>query len=274
MWQRATMLVLALALSGVGVRAATAEIVDPAPYDALLRRVVHDGRVDYAALRAQRTKLERYLSAFAEVDPAAGTPEEQTALWINAYNAGTLRLLLDHYPLRRSSLRGYLYPENSIRQIGGAWDRVQVRVGGLPFTLDEIAHEILRRRFREPLVLFALSPGARGSPPLRAEAYVGERLEQQLESAARAYLDDPEHGFRIDPDRRSVWISRLFLWYARDFVEAYGQGPLSDAGRHSETELAVLHFLRQRRPEEDRAFLDGGEFTLRYLPHDWMLNGQ
>ncbi len=196
------------------------------------------------------------------------------ALWINAYNAGTLRLLLEHYPLLRRSLLGYLAPENSLLQIAGAWDQAQLRVGGMRFSLNEIVHKILRRRFQEPRVIFALASGARGSPRLRGEAYRGRRLKAQLEAAARAYLDDPKHGFRIDPQDRSVWLSRLFLWYGRDFVEAYAEGPLSDSDRFSQTEAAVLHFIRKRRPAEERTFLDAGEFTLRYLGHDWMLNGR
>jgi hypothetical protein len=268
------MLVLAVALSWGWPRPASPELVDPAPYDALLRVFVHAGKVHYAALAAHRADLDRFLDALAEVDPESGTDEEQTALWINVYNAGTLSLLLDHSPIRRSSFLGYLYPENSIRHIADAWDRVQVRVGGTEFTLNEIAHEILRKRFQEPRVLFALASGARSSPVLRGEAYVAAHLDEQLESAARAYLDDPEHGFRIEPERHTVWVSRLFLWFGRDFVPAHAEGPLAESGKFSETEAAVLHFIRARRPPAEQALLDGGDFALRYLRHDWRLNGQ
>jgi hypothetical protein len=268
------MWVLAVALAWGWPRPASAELVDPAPYDALLRVFVHAGKVHYAALAAHRADLDRFLDALAEVDPDSGTDEEQTALWINVYNAGTLSLLLDHYPIRRSSFLGYLYPEDSIRHIADAWDRVQVRVGGLEFTLNEIAHEILRKRFQEPRVLFALASGAHSSPVLRGEAYLAGRLNEQLESAARAYLDDPEHGFRIDPEQHTVWVSRLFLWFGRDFLPAHAEGPLAESGKFSETETAVLHFIRARRPPEEQALLDAGEFAVRYLRHDWRLNGQ
>lgn len=265
---------LGMALAVGWTPPAAAEIVDPAGYDSILRRIVRAGQVDYNTLATRRMHLERYLEALAEVDTHSGTRDEQMALWINAYNAGTLRLLLDHYPLRRSSLVGYLFPEKSLLQIEGAWNRAQLRVGGVRFSLNEIAHKILRKRFQQPLVLFALASGARGSPRLRGEAYLGPGLQAQLESSARAYLDDPEHGFRIDREDRSVWISRLFLWYGRDFVAGYAEGPLSQTGRFSQTEAAALHFIRQRRPAEERAFLDRGEFRLRYLGHDWMLNGR
>jgi len=267
-------LMAAMALVWAGVQAARAELVDPTPYNAALRSAVRDDRVDYAALSRRRGGLDRYLAALAKARPKAGSQAQQMALWINAYNAGTLKLLLDYYPIQRTSFLGYLHPTNSIRQISDAWDREQVEVGATRQTLNQIAHEILRKDFQDPRVLFALASGARGSPALASHAYTGKHLERQLESAVRAFLDDPSRGFRLDRKARRVWLSRLFLWYGKDFVPAHAKGPLAGARSFSETEAAVLHFVRARRPAAEQAILDSGDFSLRYLDYDWLLNGQ
>jgi len=270
--RRTTSLMLVTALVGIGLPLAAAELVDSVAYRAVLRRVVRTGGIDYTELATHRMHLDRYLEEMATADLDSGTPAERTALWINAYNAGTLRLLLDRYPLRRSSPLGYLYPENSIRQVADAWDRVQLRVGGRSFSLNEVARQAVGRG-QEPLVYFALASGARGAPRLSAEPYVGKRLKAQLEKAARVYLDNPEHGFHIDAPGSRVSLSRLFLWHGRDFLTGYSEGPLSGTARFSEIEAAVLHFIRERRPPDQRAYLEEGAYSLRYLAHDWMLSG-
>ena len=267
-------LMAAMALVWAGAEPARAELVDPTPYNATLRSAVRDGVVDYAKLSRRHGGLDQYLAALAKARPRAGTQAQQMALWINAYNAGTLKLLLDHYPIQRTSFLGYLHPTNSIRQIGDAWDRELVEVGATRQTLNEIAHEILRKDFQDPRVLFALASGARGSPALASHAYTGKHLERQLESAVRAFLDDPVRGFRLDLKARTVWLSRLFLWYGKDFVPAHALGPLAGAASFSETEAAVVHFVRARRPPAEQAILDSGDFSLRYLGYDWLLNGR
>ena len=195
------------------------------------------------------------------------------AFWINAYNAATLQLVLDHYPIQRSSALGLLYPENSVRQIGQAWEIGGVHVGSKRFTLNQIAHEILRKRFADPRVLFAMASAARGSPALLDEAYVAEQLEAQLDAAARSFLRDSEHGFRLDPAGNTIWLSRIFAWYGRDFVAGFSRGPFSVGPRHSEQEAAVLNFIKPLLPPEQQAVLEGGDFTVAYLPYDWSLNG-
>jgi hypothetical protein len=154
-----------------------ADLLDPVAYDGLLRRYVNGGWVDYAGLVSQRETLSEYLQSFERVDLAQATPDEQIALWINTYNAAVLGLVLDHYPIKRTALLGFRYPLNSIRQIPGTWDRNLLRIERERFSLNKIEHGILRRRFQEPRILFALARGARGSPMLLSEAYLAENLQ-------------------------------------------------------------------------------------------------
>ena len=251
-----------------------ADLVDSEPYDGILRDYVREGWIDYAGLLREQEVLDGYLAQLAQADLEAATVDEQIAFWINAYNAGMLRMVLSHYPIRRTSFLGLLYPENSIRQLGGAWDRDDVEIGGDRFSLNEIEHEILRRRFEEPRVLFALARGTRGSPQLRSEAYAAKALDRQLEDATRAFLANPENGLRVDPAGRTLWLSRIFSWYGRDFVPRDPRAEEVSPDNLSSSEAAVLRFVRPYLGEQARAVVDTGEFSLLYLPYDWRLNGQ
>jgi hypothetical protein len=253
------------------------DVVDATAYDTVLRQYVDHGWVDYAGLASHRVALVGYLNRVEQADLGQASTAEQIAVWINAYNAAVLRLVLDHYPIERKTILGLIYPRNSIRQIPAAWERDQLVVDGGHLSLNEIVHEVLRKRFEEPRVLFALTGAAQGSPSLRAGAYLGEHLNSQLESATAGFLADPERGVRVDPMNRTVWISRIFLWYGQDFLSCDGEvrdDVWSRARGLSEAERAVLRFIRPYLSPEDGAFLDAGDFSLAYLPYDWRLNGQ
>ncbi|MFQ5513494.1 MAG: DUF547 domain-containing protein [Myxococcota bacterium] len=274
-WARLGVASAALLLLWLGAGGAVgAELVDPRDYDALLRRHVNGAWVDYAGLASSVDVLERYLTAAREVELASATPEEQIALWLNAYNAAVLRLVLEHHPVRRVALPGFLHPANSIRQIADAWDDRRLVIDGQRYSLSEVAHDVLRKRYAEPRVIFALCDAARGSPPLRAGAYVGSRLDAQLEQAARSFLEDSQHGFRIDAAHRTVWLSRIFAWYGLDLVRLLGEGTPSGGAGTSSPDSVVLRLVRRYLPPHDVEILDQGGLTVSYLPFDWRLNGR
>ena len=242
-------------------------------FDGILGTYVDErGMVDYAALKAARGPLDDYVNNLGAVslDVYREWPEEeQIAFWLNAYNAITLRYILDAYPIEKGGLiAGLRFPKNSIRQIDGVWDRKVTKVISEMMTLDAIEHEVLRKKFDEPRLHMALVCASVGCPPLRQEAYTGARLEEQLDDQSRRFLTDPEK-FRVDMDGKTVYYSPIFSWYGKDFVGSYGD-PAIDG--HSTVENAWLSFAARYLPEEAAAFLRDGTYSLSELDYDWSLN--
>jgi hypothetical protein len=206
------LLVAALALLGAmsgGVWPGKAQATDPfyEDYAALLAtRVNQRGMVYYQGLKANPQRLHAFLAALADLSPETyqkWSEPEKTALWINAYNALTLKAIIDHYPIRASLFKSLVYPRNSIRQIPGVWDGLRFPVMGKKMTLDEIEHGVLRQEFNEPRIHLALVCAALGCPPLRTEPYEGAKLDRQLNDQARVFLANP-HKFRIDRGQGTV----------------------------------------------------------------------
>jgi hypothetical protein len=243
------------------------------PYARLLSQRVDDrGLVDYRGIASDPADLDAVVEKLRRTDPqdlARSSEADRIAFWINAYNALTLRAIVEHYPIRPSALRSLLYPKNSIRQIPGVWDRLAFEVAGRKLTLDDIEHRILRKEFREPRIHMALVCAARGCPPLRREPYAGARLDEQLEDQTRRFLASPEK-FRVDPSSRTVYLSPIFKWFGEDFLAAYGPGP--DRGGGSEADRAVLSFVAKRLPADQKRKLEEGRWTISYLDYDWSLN--
>jgi len=183
---------------------------DHSGLDALLRAHVDGkGYVDYEALRREGAALDAYLATLASAPFAEMGRDEKLALLINAYNAFTLRLILDHWPVA------------SIQDIpsGKRWDDRRFRLAGETLSLNEVEHERVRPRFREPRIHFALVCAARSCPPLRAEAYVGARLEAQLADQARRVHSDGRW-LRFDPASGTLHLTELYDWYGSDFLQA------------------------------------------------------
>lgn len=176
-------------------------------------RIGPDGvyRLPYGLIdAADRAPLDAYIERLAQVDVAAYNRAEQMAYWINLYNALVIRLVLDHYPV--ASIRDIEL--TSAGPPNGPWDDPLIEVAGVPLSLNDIEHRILRPIWRDPRVHYALSCGAVGCPNLQPEPYRGHQLERQLNAAAMAYVNDPRC---IDMDRGRLIVSSLFRWYKDDF---------------------------------------------------------
>ena len=135
-------------------------------YDELLDLNVRDGLVYYRALRAERGRLDAYVSSLANASIESAPRDEQIAFWFNAYNALVLKTVVDHYPIPQRTAE---YPTRSIRQIPGAFERTAHRVAGRMVTLDQIEQTILSE-FHDPRLYLALGRGAIGGGRLRSEA--------------------------------------------------------------------------------------------------------
>jgi uncharacterized membrane protein YdjX (TVP38/TMEM64 family) len=221
---------------------------DHGTLDALLRaHVTREGLVDYAGLLAERSRLEAYLEALAQAPFADLGRDEKLALLINAYNAFTLKLVLDHW--RQGELR-------SIKDIDRPWDQVRWRVGASTWSLNQIEHEQVRPKFHEPRIHFALVCAARGCPRLRDEAYDAARLESQLEDQARRTHADPRF-LAFDAQAGVVRLSRLYDWYAGDFVQTGG---------------SAVGYAARYAPELRRALDSGRTPRVEWIEYDWSLN--
>jgi Protein of unknown function, DUF547 len=236
-------------------------------YAQVLREHVRPPRVDYAALKTGRASLDAAVAAFAQPTTAEEqkwTREERLAFWINAYNAFTLRAIVDHYPIRASWLT--LAPRNSIRQIDGVWTTITWQAAGRTLTLDDIEHRILRPEFKEPRVHFAVNCASIGCPPLAAEPYRAATLETQLDEAARRYFASAQ-GLRIDRD--TLHVSKILEWYGEDFVARFA--PDAPAGR-DRIERAVRGVVARFGPPEAAALAWTPAVRVRFLDYDWSLN--
>ena len=228
-------------------------VFDHSAFDRLLKAHVADGRVDYDAF-ARAPAFPAYLGQLARARPEALPPGEQLAFWINAYNAYTIQLVNAHG--ERKSIRNINKTLGVVKAMG-PWKEEIVRAGGQTLSLDHVEHEIVRKRFREPRIHFALVCAARSCPPLRPEAYTGARLDAQLDDQARAFIAGSPEKNRVDVERATVHLSPIFAWFKDDF------GP--DLGR----------FLARYVPEgRERALLESGRFKIVETPYDWSLNGK
>jgi hypothetical protein len=255
----ASALALALAASAPATAAPqagrTAATREHAAWTELLRRYVSGGLVDYASLKERgRPALDAYLRSLEAVDRdelGSWPRADQLAFWIDAYNAYTVKLVLDHYPLRSIRSIGFL-PGSVFRKRFIPLERA----AGRKLSLDDIEHHMLRERFRDPRIHFAIVCASRSCPALRAEAYRGRDLDAQLDEAARAFLRDPARN-RYDPARRTLFLSSIFKWFRGDFEAAAGSLPAFVA-RYADAPAAEA--LRR------------GDARIAFLPYDWSLN--
>jgi hypothetical protein len=219
----------------------------------VLAAQVTAGAVDYAALKSKPTDLSAYLNELAIVPEAefkAWTPPQQVAFLINLYNASTLQLVADHYPVK------------SIKKIGGLfgnpWKLEVVRVWGRRISLDEVEHGLLRARYAEPRVHFALVCGAKSCPPLRGEPYIADQLDAQLTDQGRRFLQQTAKN-RVDADSQTLWLSPIFQWYAGDFIKD-GQ--------------TIESFVASYFGEKDASRIRAGGLKVKYTDYDWSLNAK
>ncbi len=243
--------VLALVLAVPQSVNAQATAFDHGRFDALLKAHVVRGFVDYDAF-ARAPEFREYLAALDRATPKALDDDERLAFWINAFNAYTIALIVEHHELQ--SIRN-INRTLGFLQLNGPWNEPIVRVGGERYSLDQVHHAILRKEFGESRVHFTLACGAVGCPPLRSEAYTGARLVEQFESQARTFLRDSPTKNRVEG--RMIVLSPVLMAYRNDF------GP----GRDDLARALAPYFdgeLRKRLGE-GRAFFRTSEF-------DWSLN--
>jgi Protein of unknown function, DUF547 len=220
--------------------------VDHILWDTLLSQYVDtNGRVAYRNLQSKdAVKFEQYLTILAQAQLAGLSEAEEKAFWINAYNAVIVSGVLQGYTAENVLKRKRLF----------SW--YSLRIAGKDRTPDEIEHEILRKKFRDPRIHFAIVCASTSCPKLRAEAYITERLNQQLDDATRQFVNDPARN-RID--QQQIALSRIFTWFAQDFIDSVG---------------SVENFLRHFVTGDKKSIVARLNGELGYLAYNWTLNAQ
>jgi hypothetical protein len=236
-------------------------------FDQLLDLYVRNGDVYYRALKAERAKLDGYVNLIATASVDKLSREEQIAFWLNAYNAIVLRTIVDHYPIAGKSPD---YPSKSIRQIPGAFERLQHRVAGRTLTLDQIEKDVLPT-FNDPRVFFALGRGAVGSGRLRSEAFVPARIEEQLSDVAAECLSRGQC-VQIDAESAKVGASPIFSWREKEFAAVYADKAPAAIANRSPIERAVIAFVYPKLLNAEKELIAKNSFQVTYKPFDWTLN--
>jgi hypothetical protein len=171
-------------------------------------------RVDYKRWKAEGHKaLKGYVAMLQASDPAMLSRDDAFAFWANLYNARTVDIVLDHYPvesIKKISLGGSIKANLG----GGPWQAVTMKVSGIGLTLDDVEHKILRAYFKDPRVHYALNCASDGCPNLMTEAFTGAKLEAQLEAGAKAFVNHPR-GISVDGGK--VKASQIYNWFIADF---------------------------------------------------------
>jgi hypothetical protein len=235
----------------VGPEAKGGETFDHSAWNDLLKKYVDDkGRVDYSQWKKDGTAaLEAYLKDVGAAKPSKMDRPEALAFWINAYNAVTIRAVLEFYPIESI--------KDKVSHLPGGyniWKDYLVEIEGKKVSLDGIEHDLLRK-MDEPRIHFAINCASKGCVRLFDRAYSGEKVEGQLDEAGRAFFGDPSK-FRIENGR--VRISELFSWFGEDF------------GRTPKEQLLRVKTLL---PADARKHVEGRErIEFAFLDWDWGLN--
>jgi hypothetical protein len=240
------------------------------PLDELLDLYVRDGFVYYNALRSDRGKLDQYIRALdgpAAAAQATGSPAEQIAFWVNAYNAFVLQTVINHFPIRG---RAAEYPASSIRQVPGAFDRQTFRAAGRAVTLDAIEKEILVP-LGDARALLALGRGSIGGGRLRSEAYDPKRLDDQLNQVAAESVGRKEV-VRLDLLNNQLSVSPLFSWREAAFSASLAGKAPETFRQRSPIERAIIALIRPHLSFTENQVLEKNTFRVSFHDFDWRLN--
>lgn len=213
-------------------------------------RVGNQTLADYRSLKIDLSELKAYLKGLSDLPKSefdSLTKEAQLATLINAYNGQTLYLVAQNYPVK------------SIRDIGPfystPWKKDFISWQGKEVSLDHLEHELIRKKFQEPRIHFALVCAAMSCPNLRTSAYTTQGLEKELALAAKEFLNDPKKNWaELKTDSAILHLSSIFKWYGSDFGSPE----------------KLQGFLVENMGLKER--LGGKKVTLDYLDYDWSLN--
>jgi hypothetical protein len=214
-------------------------------FDDIVRAHVHNGHVSYPLIQVDR-RFTKYLDQLDRVDPNTLPKDDQLALWINAYNAYAIKGIVDGYS-PSTAISRYRY------FIGRDY-----RIGGRTVNLYDLERKILIAQFHEPRMHFAIVCASASCPKLQSWTYQGEQLNQQLEYAAREFINDPTKN-RFDRTSKIAYLSKIFDWFEKDFEVQAGS-----------LQKYVARYVADAELARDLA---STPYRIEFLDYDWNLNG-
>lgn len=207
----------------------------------LQKHVSNSGNVDYKSFKIDEPKLDTYISYLEKTSPDNSWSEnKQKAFWINAYNAYTIKKILENYPLKSIM---------DIKEKGKtAWKIPFAKVGGKTYTLDHIEHEILRKKLFDPKIHVGVNCASGSCPKLSNIAFTEENVNTELEKLMKEFVNDSS---RNKISNKKIQISSIFDWFKEDFTK---NGSVIDyLNKYSTTEIKK-------------------NARTSYLKYDWSLN--
>jgi hypothetical protein len=202
----------------------------------LQKHVSPQGNVDYKGFQKDANKLQSYLDDLAKNSPEKSWSKNAVlAYWINTYNAFTVKLILDNYPVK------------SIKNISNPWGKKFFTIGAKKYSLEEVEHEILRK-MNEPRIHFAINCASFSCPNLLNEAYTEAKVEKQLESVAKSFVNDKT---KNTITANKIEISEIFSWFSGDF----------------KTKGTVIDFLNQYSTVKINS-----KASVKFKTYNWSLN--
>ena len=232
-------------------------------YTILLRKHVRKGAVRYGNLKKDPL-FKRYIRQLEKTNPEGiKNKQARLAFWINAYNAYTLKVIIENYPIKSIKKLHSKYSSGFSSILGGTvWNSWKFLINKKEYTLDKIEHGIIRKEFNDPRIHAALVCAAKSCPPLRSEAYEASKLERQLASQMRQWLGNTKLN-KYDASKNTLFLSKILKWYKEDFGDSRSE---------------LLEYLRPYFPSKVRKELSKNEksndkdVSIRYLDYDWSLN--
>ncbi|RLA64459.1 MAG: DUF547 domain-containing protein [Epsilonproteobacteria bacterium] len=224
-------------------------------YNDLLKKVVsrrgNQTLVDYKGLKKDPVVFNKYLGELSRVkrsEFSSWNKNDQLAFLINAYNAFTLKLIIDNYPVK------------SIKKIGSffssPWKKKFFKLFAEKMSLDQIEHGMIRANYKEPRIHFAVNCASIGCPNLGPFAFTGPKLDQQLNESSRLFVQDSEKNHFKN---NTLYASKIFKWYGGDFKEKFGSYKGFIAGLITED-------------KKTQELIKSGKIKTQYLDYDWNLN--
>lgn len=231
------LLFLVLSVTQPAIGETVIEIPSHESWDVLVKEFVKkNGNVDYRGFKGKETDLKKYIDYLASFTPSVSwSQNEKLAYYINLYNAGTVALILEHYPVE------------SIKDIKSPWGKARLRIGDDAVSLGHIENRILRK-MNEPRIHFAINCASLSCPKLLNEAYTADKMEKQLQAATVNFINDPGKNKITES---SLELSAIFKWYKSDFTE----------------KRSLITYLQ---PYTKISLMKDAKIS--YLSYDWRLN--
>ena len=202
----------------------------------LQKYVSENGKVNYTKINSNKVDLDKVVARFEDLKPKENwSKNEKLAYWINAYNAYSIKLIVDNYPLK------------SILDVSNAWKINFINLDGSKISLDDIDFRILKK-LNEPRIHFAINCASYSCPSLKNRAFYPDTIEEELENAAVTFLNDSE---RNQITKKEAKLSKLFDWFSADFI----------------TQTDLVGFINQYSKIKINA-----NTKISFLDYNWSLN--